>query len=179
MILRRANSAQRARRSARMAAPVALVELANRQQITRHRSCGTGDRVGGALPSVTRLSAESSADPVAAETRSTHQGGRHITMSKTSTDLPYVEAELNYLGPMTERPRYYAYEAAPGEPLEHDLRSAQDAHPRSAADHVRTRRSTRQGFALVEQRTAVQDFWDDDEVRRVYYPEAERVHQTR
>src|SRR5260370_18142238 len=31
-----------------------------------------------------------------------------------------------------------------------------------------------QGFALVEQRSAVRDFWDDDEVRRVYYPEAER-----
>jgi hypothetical protein len=31
-----------------------------------------------------------------------------------------------------------------------------------------------QGFALKEQRSAVQDFWDDDEVRRVYYPEAER-----
>ena len=25
-------------------------------------------------------------------------------------NLPYVEGELNYLGPMTERPRYYAYE---------------------------------------------------------------------
>jgi len=31
-----------------------------------------------------------------------------------------------------------------------------------------------QGFELVEQRSAVRDFWDDDEVRRVYYPEAER-----
>ena len=30
--------------------------------------------------------------------------------------LPYVEAELNYLAPMTERPRYYAYEPQPGEP---------------------------------------------------------------
>ena len=29
-------------------------------------------------------------------------------MNKTDS-LPYVEAELNYLGPMTERPRYYAY----------------------------------------------------------------------
>ncbi len=27
--------------------------------------------------------------------------------------LPYVEAELNYLAPMAERPRYYAYETAP------------------------------------------------------------------
>jgi len=32
----------------------------------------------------------------------------------------------------------------------------------------------REGFGLVEHRSAVQDFWDDDEVRRVYYPEAER-----
>ena len=32
-------------------------------------------------------------------------------MSNTDS-LPYVEAELNYLGPMTERPRYYAYETA-------------------------------------------------------------------
>jgi hypothetical protein len=28
------------------------------------------------------------------------------------------------------------------------------------------------GFGLVEQRSAVRDFWDDDEVRAVYYPEA-------
>jgi len=32
----------------------------------------------------------------------------------------------------------------------------------------------REGFALVEQRTAVKDFWDDEEVREIYYPEAER-----
>jgi hypothetical protein len=32
----------------------------------------------------------------------------------------------------------------------------------------------REGFGLVEARTAVQDFWDDDEVRRVYYPECEQ-----
>jgi hypothetical protein len=31
----------------------------------------------------------------------------------------------------------------------------------------------REGFGLVEHRTAVKDFWDDDEVRRVYYPECE------
>ena len=32
----------------------------------------------------------------------------------------------------------------------------------------------RQGFALLEQRSAVRDFWDEDEIRRVYYPGAER-----
>lgn len=93
----------------------------------------------------------------------------------TSIDrLPYVEAELNYLGATAERPRYYAYDRAetdpsPHMPLEphrmqiHDLRPV--AHELSLDV---------QGFALAEQRSAVRDFWDDDEVRRVYYPEAER-----
>ena len=31
-------------------------------------------------------------------------------------DLPYVEAELNYLAPMAERPRYYAYDPEPEVP---------------------------------------------------------------
>ncbi len=88
--------------------------------------------------------------------------------------LPHVEAELNYLVPMAERPRYYAYEPAPGEPRAnmmheahtvpiHDMRPIQSE---IGLDSV--------GFALVEQRSGVRDFWDDDEVRRVYYPEAER-----
>jgi hypothetical protein len=89
--------------------------------------------------------------------------------------LPFVEAELNYLGPMTERPRYYAYEMGPGERQSnmtydpHKMR-IHDMRPISSDMSLDT-----QGFALVEQRSAVKDFWDDDEVRRVYYPEAERV----
>jgi hypothetical protein len=86
--------------------------------------------------------------------------------------LPYVEAELNYLAPMVERPRYYAYDA--GEvssnmtPEPHRV-PIRDMRPIAAEIEL-----DRQGFALVEQHTAVRDFWDDDEVRRVYYPEAER-----
>ena len=88
--------------------------------------------------------------------------------------LPYVEAELNYLGATQVRPRYYAYE-----PDANDAPSVMPYEP-----HTMQIRSLRpimgelgldvQGFALVEQRSAVRDFWDDDEVRRVYYPEAER-----
>ena len=92
-------------------------------------------------------------------------------MSKTDT-LPYVEAELNYLGPMTERPRYYAYEIGERSNMTYDPHKMRihDMRPISSDVSLDT-----QGFALVEQRSAVQDFWDDDEVRRVYYPEAERV----
>jgi hypothetical protein len=90
-------------------------------------------------------------------------------------NLPYVEAELNYLGPMSERPRYYAYETGPGE---RQSNMSYDAHKMRIHD-MRPIASDMsldtQGFALVEQRSAVRDFWDDDEVRRVYYPEAEQV----
>ena len=33
----------------------------------------------------------------------------------------------------------------------------------------------REGFAVLHNASAVQDFWDEDEVRRVYYPEVQRV----
>jgi hypothetical protein len=88
--------------------------------------------------------------------------------------LSYVEAELNYLAPMTERPRYYAYEPEPGEPrsnLTPEPHQMRIHNLRPIADELGL---DVQGFALLEQRSAVRDFWDDDEVRRVYYPEAQR-----
>jgi hypothetical protein len=88
--------------------------------------------------------------------------------------LPYVEAELNYLGPMTERPRYYAYEPAPGEPRSNLAPEPHQMRIHSLRPIADDLSLDVQGFALVEQRSAVRDFWDDDEVRRVYYPEAER-----
>jgi hypothetical protein len=32
-----------------------------------------------------------------------------------------------------------------------------------------------EGLAVVKHRSAVRDFYDEDELRRVYYPEAERL----
>jgi hypothetical protein len=88
--------------------------------------------------------------------------------------LPYVEAELNYLAPMTERPRYYAYEPRPGEPHSNLTPEPHQMHIHSLRPIADDLGLDVQGFALLEQRSAVRDFWDDDEVRRVYYPEAER-----
>jgi hypothetical protein len=89
-------------------------------------------------------------------------------------DLAYVEAELNYLAPVAERPRYYAYDPEPGV-LPSNI--AHEAH-RVRIHDMRPIQSQialdRQGFALLEQRSAVRDFWDEDEISRVYYPEAER-----
>jgi hypothetical protein len=88
--------------------------------------------------------------------------------------LPYVEAELNYIVPMAERPRYYAYEPGPGDPAPNMVHEAHTMRIHDMRPITSEIGIDRHGFALVEQRSAVRDFWDDDEVRRVYYPEAER-----
>ena len=89
--------------------------------------------------------------------------------------LPYVEAELNYLAPMTERPRYYAYEPEAGAPRSNLTPEPHQMHIHTLRPIADELDLDTQGFALLEQRSAVRDFWDDDEVRRAYYPEAERL----
>ena len=87
--------------------------------------------------------------------------------------LHHVDAELNYMAPMETRPRYLAYEPEPGEAQSN---MAYDRHLMPIWDMRPIQHELdldSEGFDLVEHRSAVTDFWDDDEVRRVYYPEAE------
>jgi hypothetical protein len=89
------------------------------------------------------------------------------------TERPYVEAELNYLVPMAERPRYYSVFAGPDAPpsnIRHEPHRVRVHDVRPIASEIEL---DRHGFAVAEQQTAVRDFWEDNEVRRVYYPEAE------
>lgn len=86
--------------------------------------------------------------------------------------LPFVTAELNYLVPMRDKPRTYAYDPPPGEPKSTALSQAVQvkiANGRPIRDRFTLDRA---GFALVDQPTTVRDFHDDEEVRRSYYPEA-------
>jgi hypothetical protein len=94
----------------------------------------------------------------------------------SAQQLPAVEAMLNYLAPATkERPRTYTYDPPPGEP-----RTTVVSEPHTLPIHdIRPIASSvsldREGFGLVKQNTAVKDFYDDDEVKSVYYPEVERA----
>ena len=89
--------------------------------------------------------------------------------------LPSVEAELNYLAPMAERPRNYAGDPPPGVP---STNAGRDLH-RVAIHDMRPVSSgaslDEEGFAHVRQSSAVQDFDDEDRIRRTYYPEAEAL----
>lgn len=87
--------------------------------------------------------------------------------------LAFVKADLNYLAPLAERPRTYAYDPPDGGaktniiPEPHAL-PIHDARPIAESVSLDV-----EGFELVRQKSAVKDFYDDDEVKRVYYPEAE------
>ena len=83
-----------------------------------------------------------------------------------------VKSELNYLAPTRERPRTYTYDPPAGaarttvvsEPHPIAIRDARPLLPQLSLDE--------EGFALVQHKSATRDFYDDEEVKRVYYPEA-------
>jgi hypothetical protein len=97
-----------------------------------------------------------------------------MTLHQTNIEsLPFVTAELNYLAPTSGKPRTYAFDPPPGEPKSTALPEPHDVpifDGRSIADHISL---DREGFALVRHPTSVRDFYDDNEVRKVYYPAAE------
>jgi hypothetical protein len=90
-------------------------------------------------------------------------------------DLKTVVAPLNFLVPMAEKPVAYNYEPPPrvrirtGKSKEHrvPIRDARPLVGRLSLD--------REGFVLLHHETAVKNFYDEDEIKSVYYPECERV----
>jgi hypothetical protein len=91
------------------------------------------------------------------------------------SDLAHIEAQLNYLAPMAERPRNYTFDPPPGVPRSNSTHEAHTVAIHDARPLASEISLDREGFALLHQQSAVRDFWDEDEVRRVYYPEVQRV----
>src|SRR5262249_42819143 len=89
--------------------------------------------------------------------------------------LPSVEAELNYLAPMIGRPRTYTYDPPPGVPRTTFVDEPHRVPIHDVRPLAREVALDTHGFALLDHRSAVRDFDDEDEVRRVYYPESEAL----
>jgi hypothetical protein len=98
-----------------------------------------------------------------------------MTAASVLERLPHVDAPLSYMAPMTERPHNFTYDPPPGVPRSNSVADVRVMPVFSARPLERDISLDREGFALLRQRSVVQDFYDDDEVRRVYYPEVERV----
>ncbi len=89
-----------------------------------------------------------------------------------------VLAPLSFLLPAREKPVYYNYEPPPGVPSRtggrreervtvEDARAIRD---RLSLDH--------EGFLLFRHPTAVRNFYDENEIKTLYYPETERLMQS-
>jgi hypothetical protein len=87
--------------------------------------------------------------------------------------LPFVLAELNYLAPFDGKPRTYAFDPPDGEPRSTALPEPHQVPMFDGRAVANSFSLDREGFALVKHPTAVRDFYDDQEVRKVYYPAAE------
>jgi len=93
----------------------------------------------------------------------------------TSQNLPYVEANLNYLVPMAEKPVNYTYEPPSGTLRSNTTYEIQKQRIYNARSISKDILLDREGFAFTEHNTNVRNFYDEDEVRQVYYPEAEQL----
>jgi hypothetical protein len=87
--------------------------------------------------------------------------------------LPFVTAGLNYLAPTSGKPRTYAFDPPAGEPKSTALPEPHNVPIFNGRSIASSFTLDREGFELVRHPTPVEDFYDDKQVRDVYYPAAE------
>ena len=82
-----------------------------------------------------------------------------------------MTGRINYLGPMTERPRFHANDHSRDRlVLESHAVTIEDARRRAVAPSL-----DREGFALVPHQSAIHDFHDRDDVQRLAPSEIDRL----
>lgn len=97
------------------------------------------------------------------------------TPTRTTCPLPYVEAAVNYLSPMAEKPYTYIYEPPIGTAPQNVVYESHDLPIWNARSLTSTLSLDQQGFSFISHRSAVSNFYDEDEIRQRYYPEAEQL----
>jgi hypothetical protein len=95
--------------------------------------------------------------------------------SDTVHRLPYVEGILNYLAPMAEKPMNLAYDPPPGVPRSNGVPEPHLMPIHDIRPVARDLSLDVEGLALVEHHSATNNFYDEEELRQVYYPEAEQL----
>ena len=97
---------------------------------------------------------------------------RNLELVRTA---PAVVASLNYLAPSASKPVSYTVEPPVGVPRFSGTLDSRDVPIRDARSFAGDVSLDVHGFALVPHRSAVRDFYDEGEVRSVYYAEAEQL----
>ncbi|HKU94328.1 MAG TPA: CmcJ/NvfI family oxidoreductase, partial [Vineibacter sp.] len=86
-----------------------------------------------------------------------------------------LTATLHYLKRGPEKPVFYRTDPPPGEPQWNGIDDPHEVRIEDARGRESEFTLDRNGFALVKAPTAVADFYNPEEIRRVYYPEVERL----
>jgi hypothetical protein len=92
-------------------------------------------------------------------------------MNHDSDEVRGIAARLTYLGPMHERPRYYAINSS----RNLITRDRRTIHIEDARSRAQQPSLGREGFALFPHKSAVSDFCNPEELTRIYAPEVERL----
>jgi hypothetical protein len=82
---------------------------------------------------------------------------------------------LHYLKRGIEKPAYYRIEPPPGVPRSNGNNDPHEVTIEDARGRESEFTLDRNGFALIKAPTAMTDFYSPDEIKRVYYPEIERL----
>lgn len=95
--------------------------------------------------------------------------------TETFAHLHSVEAPVVYLAHMPEKPRSFTFPQSAGVPMsnietETHVVALHDMRPIAGSLSL-----DREGFELIDCPTAQRDFYDEEELRRVCYPETERA----
>jgi hypothetical protein len=95
-----------------------------------------------------------------------------LDFAETPTTLTTT---LHYLKRGAEKPAYYRIDPPPGVPRASGIDDPHDVTISDARGRESEFTLDRNGFALVKAPTAVADFYDPEEIKRVYYPEVEQL----
>jgi hypothetical protein len=98
-----------------------------------------------------------------------------MTLNGGLENLPAVEAVLNYVAPATERVRRGISFPSLDVPQTTAGNTAHKVLIRDARPVAKEITLDRNGFELVAHHSEVQNFYDYEELERVYYPETERL----
>ena len=86
-----------------------------------------------------------------------------------------LTSTLHYLKRSPEKPASYRIEPPPGVPWWNGIDDPHDVTIEDARGRESEFTLDRNGFALVKAPTGVADFYSPEEIKRVYYPEVERL----
>jgi len=89
--------------------------------------------------------------------------------------LAYVAAPLQYMIPMAEKPRSYGYNPPAGMPARTSRYTEHMLPIRNGRPLVSDLSLDKQGFAFLRHCSALTDFYDEAQVKTLYYPESEQL----